>query len=112
MGETDVRVVLVTAPSDEVAVALSRTLVTERLCACVNRVPGLRSVYAWEGELHDDAEVLLVIKTTDARVPSLTERIVEAHPYECPEVIVLPVVAGAAGYLDWVRGSVEAPGDD
>ena len=108
----DVRIVLVTAPSDDVASALSRTLVEDRLCACVNRVEGLRSVYRWEGKLHDDGEVLMIIKTTDARVDALTKRVEKEHPYECPEVVVLPVVAGSVGYLDWVRKSVEKPGNE
>lgn len=101
-AETDVRVVLVTAPSDAVAAALARGAVEASLAACGNLVPGVRSIYAWEGEIHDDAEVLIVFKTTTARVEALREHIVAAHPYDCPEVLALPVTAGHAPYLAWV----------
>jgi len=95
-------VVLVTAPDREVAERLARALVGERLAACVNLVPGVRSIYRWEGELHDDEELLLVIKTTAARVDTLAERVSALHPYDLPEVLALPAVGGSAGYLDWV----------
>lgn len=103
MNDTDVRVVLVTAPDDDVAARLARSVVEAGLAACVNRVPGVRSVYAWEGEIHDDAEVLLVMKTTTDRLEGLTARIETEHPYDCPEVVALPVVGGSQSYLDWVR---------
>ncbi len=98
----DVRVVLVTAPDPEVAGSLARALVAERLAACVNLVPGIRSLYRWEGEVQDDAEVLLVIKTTEGRVAPLAERVAALHPYDLPEVLALPAVGGSAPYLDWV----------
>lgn len=99
---TDVRVVLVTAPSGEPAAALARGLVEERLAACVNRLPGIRSVYRWQGEVCDDGEELLLIKTAADRVDALVARVREIHPYEVPEVLVLPVEAGSAPYLAWV----------
>jgi periplasmic divalent cation tolerance protein len=100
---TDVRVVLVTAPPGDPAAVLARRLVDERLAACVNVVPGIRSVYRWQGQVCDDAEDLLVIKTAADRLDALVARVREIHPYEVPEVLVLPVEAGAAAYLDWVR---------
>lgn len=103
-----VRVALVTAPSVEVAEALVRRLVEERLVACGNIVPGLTSIYRWEGEVARDAEVLIVLKTVEDVVPRLTERVVELHPYEVPEVLVLPIEAGHDAYLAWVRGSVDS----
>jgi len=111
---TDVRVVLITAPVDDDAGArLARALVDERLCACVNRLPGIRSVYRWQGEVHDDPEELLVVKTAADRVEALTRRVVELHPYDVPEVLVLSVENGAPAYLEWVTamtriGSEEA----
>lgn len=96
------RVVLVTAPDAETAQRLAHALVTERLAACVNLVPGIRSVYRWEGRIHEDAEVLLVAKTRADRCDALAARIQALHPYELPEVVVLPVTGGSAGYLDWV----------
>ncbi len=100
--DTDVRVVLVTAPTVEVAVELARGAVEAGLAACGNLVPGIRSIYAWNGSIHDDAEVLVVFKTTAARVAALTAQVAEAHPYDCPEVLALPVTAGHGPYLDWV----------
>lgn len=100
---TDLVVVYLTAPDAEVAGRIGRTLVEEGLAACCNLVPGVRSIYRWEGELHEDAEVLLIVKTRAALVDALAARVVAVHPYTLPEVIALPVIAGLAPYLDWVR---------
>jgi periplasmic divalent cation tolerance protein len=94
--------VLMTAPSAEVAAEIARTLVGEGLAACVNTVPGVRSIYRWKGEVCDDAEVLCVIKTRAERFEALRARIVALHPYEVAEVIALPIVAGNAPYLAWI----------
>ncbi len=106
--DTDVSalVVLVTAPDGEPAEALVRALVAEGLAACVNRVPGIRSTYRWQGAVHDDPETLLIAKTTAAAWPALEARVRELHPYELPEVIALPVAAGSAPYLAWLSGAV------
>lgn len=101
---TDAVVVLVTTPSAEKAVELARALVEERLAACGNVVPGLRSVYRWEGKVQEDAEALLVLKTTRPRFEALRERVLALHPYQVPEVIALPVEAGSAAYLAWIAG--------
>jgi len=99
----DTLVVLVTAPSAEAAAGIARALVEERLAACGNVVPGLRSIYRWEGKVHDDAEALLVLKTTRSRFPALRDRVLALHPYEVPEVLALPVEEGSEKYLAWVR---------
>ncbi len=99
---TDALVVLVTAPSAEQAAALGRALVGERLAACGNVVPSIRSIYRWEGEVRDEPEALLVLKTTRARFEALRERALALHPYQVPEVIALPVEAGSAAYLEWI----------
>lgn len=97
-------VVLCTAPPDQAA-PLARRLVDERLCACVNLVPGLRSIYRWQGQVCDDGESLLVIKTRAARLDALTAAIREHHPYDVPEVIALPLAPGGnADYLAWLVG--------
>jgi periplasmic divalent cation tolerance protein len=101
---TDVLVVFVTTPSQEKAAELARTLVEERLAACGNVLPGVRSIYRWEGKVEDDAEVLLLLKTTRERFPALRDRVLALHPYRVPEVIALPVETGSDGYLAWVRG--------
>jgi periplasmic divalent cation tolerance protein len=91
-----------TCPDEAVAARIARTLVEERLAACVNRVAAVRSTYAWEGAIQDDAEVLLVIKTRPERFEALAERLKGLHPYELPEIVAVPVVAGSAPYLAWL----------
>jgi periplasmic divalent cation tolerance protein len=109
MADSDPRVVtmLVTAPDMETAEGLARALVEERLAACANVVPGVVSVYRWEGEVRRDAEVLMVLKTTESGAVALERRVVELHPYEVPEVLTLSVTGGHAPYLSWVRTAVE-----
>lgn len=101
-------VVLVTAPSADKAAELARALVEEGLAACGNVVPGLRSIYRWQGQVQDEPEALLLLKTQAALFEPLRERVVALHPYECPEVLRLGVEAGHAPYLEWIRASVRA----
>jgi periplasmic divalent cation tolerance protein len=101
--DTHVRVALVTVPDAATAERLGTIVVEERLAACASIVPGVRSIYRWRGELQNDAEVLVVLKTTDTRGEDLSRRLVELHPYEVPEVLLLEVGDGHAPYLDWVR---------
>ncbi len=96
------RVVLVTAPDAEIGASMARALVEERLAACVNLVPGIRSVYRWKGAVHVDTEVLLVAKTRADRCALLAARVKDLHPYDVPEVLELPAVGGSAAYLAWV----------
>jgi periplasmic divalent cation tolerance protein len=103
-----VHVVLCTAPNADAAESLARGLVDAHLAACVNVVPAVRSFYRWEGEIHDDAEELLVVKTTAERLPEVEAFLVEHHPYDVPEVIALPVTAGSERYLAWVRDETKA----
>ncbi len=101
--QPDVRAVFITAPNLECAESLARALVEERLAACANVVPGIRSFYRWEGEVQDDPEVLLIVKTRADRCSALAARVDELHPYELPEVLDLPAAGGSRAYLDWVR---------
>lgn len=101
-AQTDPLVVLVTTPTAEKAAEIARAVVEARLAACGNVVPGLRSIYRWEGKVQDGAEALLVLKTTRARFDALRDRIVALHPYDVPEVLALPVEAGSAAYLAWI----------
>lgn len=96
-------VVLVTAPAGEAAPLLARTLVEERLAACVNVLPAVSSVFRWDGAVEEASETLLVVKTRRDRLERVFGRIVELHPYEVPEVVALPIVDGLEPYLDWVR---------
>jgi len=100
-----VLVVCITCPTRKVGQAIGHALVEDRLAACVNIVPGLTSIYRWEGKLCKDAEVLLIIKTRRAKLRSLIERVKNLHPYSVPEIIALPVAAGSAPYLSWVQAS-------
>ncbi|MCK6507290.1 divalent-cation tolerance protein CutA [Myxococcota bacterium] len=106
---SDIAVVLVTCPDVDTAARLACSLVEERLAACGNVLPGLRSIYAWKGAVHDDAEVLLVLKTRRDRASELCDRVAALHPYEVPEAIALPVVSGLPAYLGWVGDQVDAP---
>lgn len=99
---SEARVVLCTVPSAEVGEQLARLLVEARLAACVNIIAGVRSIYRWEGEICEDGEHLLVVKTQQDRVQALRERLAEAHPYSCPEIIALEVSAGHLPYLEWI----------
>ena len=100
------RVVLVTAPDTATAEALARDLVKERLAACGNVVPGLTSIFEWDGAVQVEEEALLMLKSTREQAEALTGRIVELHPYEVPEVLVVPVESGNAAYLEWVTKNV------
>ncbi len=102
----DALVVLVTAPDTDTAVRLGRALVEEQLAACANILPGVRSIYRWQGAVHDDAEVLLIIKTTATVQERLTQRMLALHPYDTPEVVALPIVAGSDSYLRWIAAQI------
>jgi len=102
---TEVLVVLVTVPSREDGERIAEALVGDALAACVNLLGPIRSIYRWQGEVCRDDEHLLVIKTTRPRWAALEARVRALHTYETPEVIALPVEAGSAAYLEWVRAS-------
>jgi periplasmic divalent cation tolerance protein len=100
---------LSTCPDTDTATRIARTLVEERLAACVNRVPGVVSTYRWQGEVHEDAETLLVIKTTRECFDTLRKRLVELHPYEVPELVAFEITDGLAAYLDWLARETANP---
>jgi len=108
MPNPEALVVLVTAPV-EASRTLAEALVERRLCACVNILPAVQSVYRWQGEVQVDSEALLVIKTTAERFPQLQNAVLELHPYELPEIIGLSIAAGLPAYLEWVVNSVQEP---
>ena len=97
-----VLVVFVTVGSEEEGLRIARTVVEEQLAACVNMITAVRSIYSWKGQVCDDPEVLLVIKTRQAVFPRLEARVKELHSYDVAEVIALPVTAGSSDYLNWV----------
>ena len=106
---TEARVVYVTVPSEDVGVSLVTALLEENLVACGNLIAGVRSIYRWEGKVCDDAEQLLILKTVSAALSTLKARVVELHPYACPEIIAIPVTDGHAAYLDWIGQNVIVP---
>lgn len=101
------RIALVTFPDAETAARIARTLVEEQLVACANLVPGVRSIYAWEGEVQDDAEVLGLLKTTAETAERFTARVVALHPFDTPEVVLLAPEAVEERYLAWLSGAVD-----
>ena len=108
---TGARVVLITAPDLEAARRLARGLVEQRLAACVNLVDRLRSVYRWQGEVEEGDEVLMIVKTTTARLEELSLWVVEAHPHDVPECVALEPTAVESRYLSWlIESCAPAPG--
>ena len=103
---TGAHMILSTAPTEAVAASIARTLVEERLVACVNLVPHVRSIYRWEGAVTDETEVLLVLKTTGEQLAAVKVRLKELHPYAVPEFVVLAVTQGSEAYLRWLGASV------
>ena len=101
--------VLVTVPNEEVATTLARALVGEKLVACVNILPSVRSIYAWQGEMCDESELLCVLKTRRALFPAVEDRVLDLHPYQVPEIIALPLVLGHSPYLGWLFDETHPP---
>ena len=101
----DYVIALTTLPADADAAEFGRTLVDERLAACVNLLPVMESVYRWEGKIEFEAERQLVIKTSRERVSDLWDRVRELHPYEVPEFVIISIVDGNEAYLRWIGDS-------
>ena len=98
----EVEVVLCTCPPEE-ATQIARALLERRLAACVNVIPGVRSLYWWKGEVAEDGEALLVIKTGQACLQPLADALEELHPYDLPEFLCLQPDSGSQAYLRWVQ---------
>ncbi len=98
--------VLNTCPNQETAQQIAEHLVQHRLAACVNIVPGLLSVYHWQGKVETDKELLLIIKTQAGRYTEVETAIRQLHPYELPEVVAVPIDQGLPDYLDWINQTV------
>ena len=105
-------VILVTAPDDQIAASIGRQLVKERLVACANVIPGLSSIYWWEGEVEEASEVLVMLKAREADVARIAKRVRKLHPYSVPEVIAAPIVGGSSDYLSWIHSETERPDAD
>ena len=103
---TDCVLVLTTVPVTDRGGAIGRTLVEERLAACVSALPPMGSTFRWQGTVTDDAEQQLVIKTLRSQLPALERRLKELHPYDVPEFLVIEVIHGSSSYLAWVSENV------
>jgi len=99
-------VVLVTAPSESAGRDIADVLLGMRLCACVSILPSVTSLYVWKGEVCQDEEVLLLIKTSATRFDELAATVRQNHPYDVPEIIATPIVEGSSDYLTWIDDSV------
>jgi periplasmic divalent cation tolerance protein len=104
--------VYVTCPNETVAKTLARGLLEKRLIACANIIPNITSTYWWKGNIEEDSEVLLMLKTLSESVPELTEYVRQHHPYEVPEVIAVNIEQGNPAYLDWIRENVMTQSDN
>ncbi|MEO8880230.1 MAG: divalent-cation tolerance protein CutA [Gemmatimonadaceae bacterium] len=102
MSHTDAMVVMTTVASADEAVSLIKTLLERRLIACGQIVPGVRSLYRWNGKIADESEVIVYLKTRAARLDSLEVAFAELHPYKVPELLALPVTGGLTKYLAWI----------
>lgn len=104
----DFILVLITAPSVDIAQKIAAALVAEGMAACVNIVSPIRSVYSWQGKMNDDTEILLIAKS---RAAIFQERLIPAvrsiHPYEVPEIIAIPILMGNQDYLQWMDETIQ-----
>jgi len=96
--------IITTAPDDEIAEKIAHALVSPGLAACVNILPGMRSIYKWRGELQRGDEQLLLIKAQQSAYAAIEKEIEALHPYELPEIIAVSIEAGLPAYLDWIGG--------
>lgn len=106
----EIRVALVSVPDEETGRKIGLELVELGLAACVNILPGVKSIYRWQDKVEEDAELLLVIKTRAKLLDRLTDKVMTLHPYDLPEVMALPVVGGSAAYLLWVWDQTQLRG--
>ncbi len=104
---TPYRIVLITAPTIECAKKLATGLIEEKLAACVNIIPGIHSVYRWQGQVQEDQEAMLICKTGLEQWEPLQQWVKTNHPYELPEIIQIPISQGLESYLRWIGESLE-----
>jgi periplasmic divalent cation tolerance protein len=102
-------VVYITAPNEDEASKIARTLVEEKLAGCVNIVPGIRSIYSWQGKIEDEKEVLMIVKTRLKLFNALKGKVIDMHSYSVPEIIALPIVEGSDEYIKWLKEVTTRP---
>ncbi|KAK6588095.1 divalent cation tolerance [Cryptosporidium xiaoi] len=107
VDEFDAILVYVTTSSQSEALLIAKTLVEQNLCACVNIIPEIRSIYSYDGKINDNIEVMLVIKSTQDLFPALEKNILELHSYEVPEIIATKIDFGHSKFINWIRETVK-----
>ena len=105
----NLQLVLCSVPNRETAEHIAETLVSERLAACVNIIPGIVSVYRWKETIEKDGELLLLIKTNRDSYETLEQRVQALHPYELPEIIAVPIQTGQTDYIQWIKNCLITP---
>lgn len=108
MDDTELTLIYTTFPDVESARRVGGDLVSNGLAACTNILPGMISVFAWDGKIAEEGEVAMIIKTRSALVTAVTDAVIEKHPYDEPAVVALPVSGGSKSFLDWIRDSTVA----
>lgn len=99
--------VYVTAPTEAEAEKIAESVVTDRLAACANVIPRMKSFYHWRGQLTHGAEVIIVFKTRDTLLPALESRVKELHSYDTPCIVALPIIAGSDKFLQWISAETK-----
>ena len=98
--------VYTTLPKKEEAIKISKVLVKEKLIACCNILENMTSIYEWKGEICEENEISLIMKTAEEKIKPLEKKILELHPYECPAILHIPIESGYKGFLNWIQGQV------
>ena len=97
-------VALITTPSKDIAVQIARTLLQEKLAACINIIPSITSYFTWEDSVHEESEALMLVKTrSDLFADRLIPAVMALHPYDIPEIIALPITSGLDSYINWIN---------
>lgn len=95
-----------TAPNEKIANEIAHNLINAKLAACVNLIPQIKSIYHWNNEIIEDNEILMMIKSEKSKQKNLIDTLVKIHPYDTPEVIIIPIESGFKGYLNWIYNSL------
>ncbi len=111
IGDDRFVIVVVTVPPGGTGDTIAEALVERRLAACVNRIPGVRSVYRWEGKVHRDEEEMLLLKTARTDLDEVEHVVEKLHPYDVPEMVVVPLEGGSASYFEWLAANTSRCGD-
>ena len=102
----DFAIILTTVSAVEEGQSIAKILVEKQLAACINIIPKISSVYRWEGKVHSESEILLLIKTTKGLEAAVYKEVQAVHPYTTPELITLPITNGSEAYLDWMTAAI------